>query len=123
MQCAPGHNHSLFLDHLGNVWSCGNNDYGQLGLGDWNPRTKAEKINNLPPISSISGGCKFSLFLDENGSVWGCGYNAIGQLGLGDNNNRNQAEQITNLPKIISLFSGDCFSKKSIISNELPVKR
>jgi alpha-tubulin suppressor-like RCC1 family protein len=57
-----------------------------------------EKINNLPPIISISAGSNFSLFLDANGSVWSCGYNASGQSGLGDNNkHRNIPEQITNL--------------------------
>lgn len=64
-----------------------------------------EKIDNLPPITSLSAGDGFSLFLDENGSVWSCGRNDHGQLGLGDTNNRNIPELIKNLPKIKSVFT------------------
>lgn len=79
-------------------------------MGDFTEITIPEKINNLPPITSIFAGYEYSLFLDENGYVWSCGDNEKGQLGLGDNNNRNQAEQITTLPKIVSVFAGYAFS-------------
>jgi len=57
--CARGYEHSLFLDEFGNAWACGNNQYGQLGLGDNNQRTTPERINNLPPITSVSVGNLF----------------------------------------------------------------
>ena len=79
--CASGQNHSLFLDPLGNVWGCGGNQHGQLGLGHNVPTF--QKINNLPPIISIAAGDSFSLFIDDNGSVWSCGRNDDGELGLG----------------------------------------
>lgn len=31
VECALGDNHTLFLTNEGKVYSCGNNDYGQLG--------------------------------------------------------------------------------------------
>ena len=37
--------HSLFLDENGNVWSCGLNEQGQLGMGDYTNRKTTEKIN------------------------------------------------------------------------------
>ena len=37
--CASGSNHSLFLDPLGSVWSCGINQNGGLGLGHSNTNT------------------------------------------------------------------------------------
>ena len=98
---ASGHKHSLYVDHLGSVWSCGSNEYGQLGLGHSTNKQVPEKINNLPPIVSVSAGCHFSLFVGANGNVWSCGINGYGQLGLGDKSNRNVPEQITGLPKII----------------------
>src|SRR3990167_2764860 len=104
-ECASGSCHSLFLDPLGFVWSCGNNHYGGLGLGHKKNILTPQKINDLPPIISVSAGWQFSLFVDANGSVWSCGYNAQGRLGLGDENNRNVPEQITNLPKIISAIA------------------
>src|SRR3990167_10450631 len=105
-ECASGAFHSLFLDPLGCVWSCGFNENGQLGLGNNNKSIPTpQKINNLPPIISVSAANSSSFFLDENGSVWSCGRNHKGQLGLGDEVDRNVPEQITNLPKIISTIA------------------
>ena len=84
---------------------CGYNQYGGLGLGHYTNRHTPEKINNLPPIISISAGNQFSLFFDANGSVWSCGYNPYGQFGLGDVKHRRIPEQIKNLPKITSALA------------------
>ena len=99
--CSSSRYHSLFLDPLGSVWSCGND---QCGFDHSSKVLIPKKINNLPQIISVSAGPAFSLFVDANGSVWGCGYNANGQLGLGDEKSRSDGipVQITNLPKIIS---------------------
>ena len=42
--------HSLMLDVEGDLWAMGNNDVGQLGLGDEISRTIPEKITNLPTV-------------------------------------------------------------------------
>ena len=104
-QCASGQNHCLLLDPLASVWSCGNNQYGQLGLGSNTNIHTPHKINNFPPIISVSAGCQFSLFVDANGRVWSCGCNQDGRLGLGDQRHRSVPEQITNLSKIISTIA------------------
>src|SRR3990167_3971304 len=103
--CASGYYHCLFLDSTASVWSCGINGYGGLGLGHYTTKLTPEKINNLPPIISISAGQYFSLFVDANGRVWSCGYNLYGQLGLGDVNHRTIPEQIKKLPKIESALA------------------
>ena len=104
--CASGQYHCLFLDSLASVWSCGSNQYGGLGLGHSTTKLTPEKINNLPPIISISAGYEFSLFVDANGRVWSCGNNENGRLGLGDvKNHRNIPEQIKNLPAIKSALA------------------
>src|SRR3990167_7892536 len=82
--CASGTFHSLFLDPLGFVWSCGHNQNGQLGVGNTTSTFTPQKINDLPPIISVSAGAHFSLFVDANASVWSCGCNQQGRLGLGD---------------------------------------
>src|SRR3990167_494610 len=95
---SAGHDHSLFLDVEGSVWSCGANAYGQLGSGNTTNRSKA-------------GGDLHSLFLDFEGSVWSCGYNGHGELGLGDTTNRNKAEKVAGLPKINTISAGDYHSQ------------
>ena len=68
-QCACGCWHSLFLDPYGTVWSCGNNQDGELGLG--------HNTMISSPQRTVSGAA-FCLFVDANASVWSCGYNGHG---------------------------------------------
>ena len=56
MVCASGSHHCLFLDSLASVWSCGHNGHGELGLGHATNKRTPEKIDNLPPIITISAG-------------------------------------------------------------------
>ena len=46
-----GLNHAHVLDEDGFVWSVGDNDCGQLGLGDNNPRASFDKITTLPVLA------------------------------------------------------------------------
>ncbi len=72
-QIACGYNHSLFLLDNGCVYSCGNNDYEQLGHDG--PRTKPEQVMALEAqfIYSVAAGHSFSLALNNKGQLfcWG----------------------------------------------------
>jgi alpha-tubulin suppressor-like RCC1 family protein len=104
LQISAGFNHSLALDENGNVWSCGYNPYGGLGLGDYSNRNIFTKTN-LGNIKQISGGKYYSLALDNNGNVWSCGFNRYGQLGLGNYVNKNIFTK-TNLGNIKQISAG-----------------
>src|SRR3990167_7449578 len=77
---AAGFYHSLFLDEQGEVWGCGSNEHGQLGLEAKVPRSTPAKNPHLKNIRSISAGLYHSLFVDVNDLAWGCGRNFDGQL-------------------------------------------
>lgn len=44
---------SIFLDLYGNVFTCGNNQYGQLGHGDKINRNLPQQVMNIPRIRNL----------------------------------------------------------------------
>jgi len=80
---------TIFLDDNGQAYSCGLNNYGQLGLGDTNHRYTPELVNffDTKKITKVSSNYH-TIFLDDNGQAYSCGQNNYGQLALGDTNHR-----------------------------------
>ena len=95
-----GDSQSLFLDSEGNVYSVGDNENGQLGLGHNTNQNILNKIPNIPPIKVIACGKFSSYLIDFEGNLWSFGYNLQGQLGHGDNTNINTPKMITTLTDI-----------------------
>ena len=104
---SAGTYYSLFLDGSGFVWSCGKNNFGQLGLGHSWTIVTPQKIPNLPSIHSISASLKeHSLFLDCDGAVWCCGLNRNYQLGKIDGKDRYIPKKLEDLPRMIDIAAG-----------------
>ena len=100
-----GYYHTLILQNDGTLWGCGDNQYGQLGLGDKPNSMIFTKIAN--DVKSVYCGGHHTIILKNNGTLWGCGDNQYGQLGLGDKTNRNTFTQITtNTNNIKSVYCG-----------------
>lgn len=92
---AAGGSHLCALLNSGAVKCWGNNTYGQLGLGDKNPRgdNPGEMGDNLPPlhlgifpVASITAGLAHTCALSTDGRVKCWGRNNCGQLGQGHTN-------------------------------------
>lgn len=88
---SAGEKHSLIIRN-GFIYSCGNNEYGQLGIGNVGQENLFTKVlDNIDfennNVAAISAGESHSLIL-KNGVVYGCGYNFYGQLGIGSNSNQ-----------------------------------
>ena len=101
---AGGRHWSIFVDEQGNVWVCGGNEKGELGLGHRTQINSPQKHNNLSGIVAAAGGYdNNSVFLDKEGNIYTCGKNLNGQLGLGDTIDRHTPQKVNNIPPIISL--------------------
>ena len=74
---------SLILKNDGTLWGTGDNQYGQLGLGDTTNRNTFTQITtNTDNVKSVYCGGSHAFILKNDGTLWGCGRNDYGQLGL-----------------------------------------
>lgn len=79
---------SLSLAAGGQIFSWGQNKYGQLGLGSQGVSVSTPQvIQSLQgvPFAQISAGGAHSFGLTLSGAIFGWGRNKFGQLGLNDN--------------------------------------
>ena len=111
-----GISHSIFWTEE-EIYGCGGNPTGQLGLGNNENRNIPEKIKFFEnkKIIGIFCGLDHSNFWTEE-EIYGCGNNDYGQLGLGDQKNRNIPEKIPKSENFIpplNLF--DPFKKEKIL--------
>ncbi|MFV0484616.1 MAG: RCC1 domain-containing protein [Candidatus Saccharimonadales bacterium] len=103
------------LSSSGEIYAWGDNQYGQLGLGDEDGRSTPTKIT-LPAgvsfesmgTSEGSGGSVFAV--DADGKLYGWGNNDSGQLGLGDTTSRT-------IPTQISVPNNDKIKSVTVSSN------
>jgi len=96
-----GSNHSLAINHAGELYSWGQGRDGALGLGDKIDKELPTLVQALKdiPIKQVACGNGFSIILTESGEVFSCGISDYGQTGLG-----STAELSVRLPtKIRSL--------------------
>lgn len=110
-QISAGENHTLLLTTEGELWGCGSNYFGQLGLGDKKRENKFSKIklpalNRDEKIIHVATGTAHTIFLTSNGNCYASGANNHGQLGLGDTELRNEFKQL-NLINITNIEAGD----------------
>ena len=81
------------------MWTCGSNEYGQLGLGHTKNRkflTKVGDKDNANKFVQVSCGSDHTIALDQDGYLWVCGINIHGQLGLGHVENKFNLVKISN---------------------------
>ncbi|CAA7018159.1 unnamed protein product [Microthlaspi erraticum] len=100
---AVGAFHNLALKEDGTLWAWGNNEYGQLGTGDTQPRSLPIPVQGLDGLTlvDIAAGGWHSTALTDEGEVYGWGRGEHGRLGFGDNDKSSKM-----LPQKVNLLSG-----------------
>jgi alpha-tubulin suppressor-like RCC1 family protein len=82
---ATGDNYGVGLTSQGEVWTFGNNFYGQLGraanLSTNVPNPVSTRIDGFNHVTAVSAGHFHTLALRSDGTVWGFGTNISGVLG------------------------------------------
>ncbi|KAI3451752.1 hypothetical protein Pfo_008417 [Paulownia fortunei] len=92
---AVGAFHNLALLDDGTVMAWGNNEYGQLGTGDTQPRSQPIAVQGLSDLNlvDIAAGGWHSTALTDDGEVYGWGRGEHGRLGFGDDKSSKMVPQ------------------------------
>jgi len=113
-----GFQHSFAIDNNGRLWSWGNNEHGQLGLGDTVNKLAPTQIVNTNSWVAVDGGEAFSIAINNKGEIFTWGRNSSGQLGTGDNNDRLTPTHVEIVFSQVAIAAGAEYSL-AIIDGEL----
>lgn len=85
VEIACGENYTVVLTNSGEIYSCGNNDHGQLGHDK--PKRRLQLIPDLDSFrfKKVACGASHTLAVNEWGQLFSWGSNQEGQLGLNTN--------------------------------------
>ncbi|WP_052295855.1 fimbrillin family protein [Parasphaerochaeta coccoides] len=84
--------HTMILKKDGTLWATGQNDYGQLGVGDNGNKNKPDQV--MTDVAAVFAGRLHTMILKKDGTLWATGYNSFGQLGIGNNSSKNEPTQV-----------------------------
>lgn len=114
--------HTILLGTNDDVYSCGRNNHGELGLGHLYNMDSFYQIRKVPKIKSVYCGYRHTFLIDIDNNIWSFGCNEDGQLALGHLNNVSVPTKVpfeygtvssiicTNDSTIIINTEGCCFS-------------
>ena len=112
-----GASHSLFLNSNKKVFSCGNNNFGQLGLGNTIPFSSPQEIS-IQGVDMISAGQNSSLFLRSDHSVFASGNNLDNQISPLNISNIESPTYISNISGIQFIEAGKSSSHFLALENK-----
>ncbi|MGG1657973.1 S-layer homology domain-containing protein [Brevibacillus sp. NRS-1366] len=96
--------HTVALKSDGTVWTWGNNEHGQLGIGTIDKGSSVPvQVPNMSDVVAIAAGSLHTLALKSNGTVWTWGYNYYGQLGNGTTGGSSVPVHVSNLSGVIAI--------------------
>ncbi|CAN4080000.1 unnamed protein product [Withania somnifera] len=100
---AVGAFHNLALLDDGVLMAWGNNEYGQLGTADTQPRSQPIAVQGLSGLTlvDIAAGGWHSAALTDEGEVYGWGRGEHGRLGFGDDKSSKM------VPQKVQLLAGE----------------
>ncbi|GMI02558.1 hypothetical protein TrVE_jg10599 [Triparma verrucosa] len=100
VDASAGAQFTMVVGKEGGLWGCGNNDAGQLGMGDTNMRRALEIVKAVGPtvkFRRVSCGINHTCALAVSGEAYSFGWGGNGRLGLGDTNKRTTPQLVEKL--------------------------
>ncbi|MBI4650946.1 Ig-like domain-containing protein [Candidatus Desantisbacteria bacterium] len=106
IKAASGTSHTIAIKSNGALFTCGANNFGQLGDGTNTNKNTPVQIGADNEWLEAAGGVSHTVAIKTNGTLWAWGKNDYGQLGDGTLSNRNAPVQITNDGNWLKIASG-----------------
>jgi len=106
ISCAKEQNSTFVCSHdrknrtIREVWTCGQNSYGELGHGDALSRHSHSEVLHLRDIDviQVAAGNEHTVVLTSDGQIYSAGYNDNGQCGQGHQHRVPKLSLIEHLP-------------------------
>ena len=105
-EMALGGEHGLAIELSGNVAAWGNNDFGQLGLGNDESQNTPKWIPSFVGAIDVAAGNYHSVAVKNDGTVWTWGYNRSGELGLGNKADKDKPTKVS-ITNVAAVAAGD----------------
>jgi alpha-tubulin suppressor-like RCC1 family protein len=90
----------------GTLWTWGNNDYGQLGLGNKTSYSSPKQIGALTTWAQCEAGSDCSFAIKTDGTLWSWGFNPL-TLGLGNTTSYSSPVQVGALTNWLKISSAN----------------
>jgi alpha-tubulin suppressor-like RCC1 family protein len=91
---AGGGNHTLWLTQSGHVYTCGYNEYGDLGDGKHANSTSPVEVPGLSDVVAVSAAWRSSAALTASGELFMWGVNNVGDLGIGNDTSQDRPHRV-----------------------------
>ncbi len=116
---SSGYYHSIALRSDGTVWTWGDNQAGQLGLGyaDTVSHPTPQMVPGLNGVTAIAAGYWHSLALKSDGTLWAWGRNVEGQLGNGNTANQYSPVQVTVVTRPVRSIAAGAYHNLAVLSD------
>ena len=104
------------------LWSCGYNNFGQLGVGNTTNYSSPVQVGtdtNWASLPASAGEANGMCAIRTDGTLWTWGNNSSGQLGLGDTTSRSSPVQVGSLTNYKTFTKGANTIFFTNTSNEL----
>ncbi len=106
LTCFPVPASAIDLPSPGNLYSWGNNAYGQLGNATKQDANLPQMVAGLSDIVAVSASNEHTLALKSDGTVWAWGGNSSGQLGTNLVDESNVPLKVAGLEGVVAVAAG-----------------
>jgi len=102
-QVASGNDYDTAAVENGSLWAWGQNESGQLGLGNTTYYSSPKQVGALTNWKYVYLNYPFTMAIKTDGTLWAWGGNSSGQLGLGNITSYSSPKQVGALTNWASL--------------------